>query len=172
MLANLIFMPSEKRSEQRYHTVSRGSATPSLLTFLSRDSGRAGHISGQKQARCTTRKAMLPVQSRRSGISRSGSRSNRNWHDPVPNCRSPPRSSRVSCPKHCRGSGGFDIAARSVMAKEVGGDFFDVIPFEVIPLEMGTVWRSYCRRFRERGSRSTFHGPLEDRCQGQCTLAP
>ncbi|HUH79248.1 MAG TPA: SpoIIE family protein phosphatase [Methanoregula sp.] len=29
---------------------------------------------------------------------------------------------------------GFDIAARSVMAKEVGGDFFDVIPFEVIPL--------------------------------------
>lgn len=32
---------------------------------------------------------------------------------------------------------GFDIAARSVMAKEVGGDFFDVIPFEVIPLEMG-----------------------------------
>ncbi len=29
---------------------------------------------------------------------------------------------------------GFDIAARSVMAKEVGGDFFDVIPLEVIPL--------------------------------------
>jgi Serine phosphatase RsbU, regulator of sigma subunit len=28
----------------------------------------------------------------------------------------------------------FDIAARSIMAKEVGGDFFDVIPFEVIPL--------------------------------------
>jgi phosphoserine phosphatase RsbU/P len=26
----------------------------------------------------------------------------------------------------------FDIAAKSVMAKEVGGDFFDVIPFEVI----------------------------------------
>lgn len=29
---------------------------------------------------------------------------------------------------------GFDIAAMSVMAKEVGGDFFDVIPLEVIPL--------------------------------------
>jgi sigma-B regulation protein RsbU (phosphoserine phosphatase) len=29
---------------------------------------------------------------------------------------------------------GFDIAARSIMAKEVGGDFFDVVPFEVIPL--------------------------------------
>jgi sigma-B regulation protein RsbU (phosphoserine phosphatase) len=28
---------------------------------------------------------------------------------------------------------GFDIAAKSVMAKEVGGDFFDVIPFEIIP---------------------------------------
>jgi phosphoserine phosphatase RsbU/P len=29
---------------------------------------------------------------------------------------------------------GFEIAAKSVMAKEVGGDFFDVIPLEVIPL--------------------------------------
>jgi sigma-B regulation protein RsbU (phosphoserine phosphatase) len=28
----------------------------------------------------------------------------------------------------------FDISAKSIMAKEVGGDFFDVIPFEVIPL--------------------------------------
>jgi PAS domain S-box-containing protein len=34
---------------------------------------------------------------------------------------------------------GFDISARSVMAKEVGGDFFDVIPFEIIPLEKGTL---------------------------------
>ena len=32
---------------------------------------------------------------------------------------------------------GFDIAARTVMAKEVGGDFFDVIPFEIIALEKG-----------------------------------
>ena len=29
---------------------------------------------------------------------------------------------------------GFDIAGRSVMAKEVGGDFFDVIPLEVLPI--------------------------------------
>jgi len=29
---------------------------------------------------------------------------------------------------------GFDIAGRSIPAKEVGGDFFDVIPLEVIPL--------------------------------------
>lgn len=29
---------------------------------------------------------------------------------------------------------GYDIAARSVMAKEVGGDFFDVVPLEVLPL--------------------------------------
>lgn len=32
---------------------------------------------------------------------------------------------------------GYDIAARSVMAKEVGGDFFDVIPLEVVPLGTG-----------------------------------
>jgi phosphoserine phosphatase RsbU/P len=32
---------------------------------------------------------------------------------------------------------GFDIAARSVMAKEVGGDFFDIIPLEVVPLGTG-----------------------------------
>jgi len=34
---------------------------------------------------------------------------------------------------------GFDVAARSEMAKEVGGDFFDVIPLEVIPIEKGTI---------------------------------
>jgi sigma-B regulation protein RsbU (phosphoserine phosphatase) len=34
---------------------------------------------------------------------------------------------------------GFDIAAKSVMAKEVGGDFFDVIPFEVVRLRRGSV---------------------------------
>jgi len=34
---------------------------------------------------------------------------------------------------------GFDIAARTVMAKEVGGDFFDVIPYEIMLLEKGTV---------------------------------
>ena len=32
---------------------------------------------------------------------------------------------------------GFDVAATSVMAKEVGGDFFDVIPMELVPLEEG-----------------------------------
>jgi sigma-B regulation protein RsbU (phosphoserine phosphatase) len=32
---------------------------------------------------------------------------------------------------------GYDIAAKSVMAKEVGGDFFDVIPLEVVPLGKG-----------------------------------
>ncbi len=32
---------------------------------------------------------------------------------------------------------GFDLAGKSVMAKEVGGDFFDVIPFEVISLRKG-----------------------------------
>jgi PAS domain S-box-containing protein len=34
---------------------------------------------------------------------------------------------------------GFDIAARSVMAKEVGGDFFDVIPLEIMRLGSGLV---------------------------------
>jgi len=32
---------------------------------------------------------------------------------------------------------GYEIAARSVMAKEVGGDFFDVIPLEIMPLGKG-----------------------------------
>jgi sigma-B regulation protein RsbU (phosphoserine phosphatase) len=32
---------------------------------------------------------------------------------------------------------GYDIAAKSVMAKEVGGDFFDIIPLEVVPLGSG-----------------------------------
>ncbi|MCQ1539345.1 SpoIIE family protein phosphatase, partial [Methanocalculus taiwanensis] len=42
-------------------------------------------------------------------------------------------------PDHIPKLSGYDIAARSVMAKEVGGDFFDIIPFEVIPLEHGTL---------------------------------
>jgi len=32
---------------------------------------------------------------------------------------------------------GFDVAAKSIMAKEVGGDFFDVIPFEVVRIKPG-----------------------------------
>ncbi|MCW4024496.1 MAG: SpoIIE family protein phosphatase [Candidatus Bathyarchaeota archaeon] len=32
---------------------------------------------------------------------------------------------------------GLDIAARTVMAKEVGGDFFDVIPYEIMVLDKG-----------------------------------
>lgn len=32
---------------------------------------------------------------------------------------------------------GFDITAKSIMAKEVGGDFFDVIPMELTPLGKG-----------------------------------
>jgi PAS domain S-box-containing protein len=32
---------------------------------------------------------------------------------------------------------GVDIAARTVMAKEVGGDFFDVIPYEIMVLDKG-----------------------------------
>jgi sigma-B regulation protein RsbU (phosphoserine phosphatase) len=34
---------------------------------------------------------------------------------------------------------GLDIAAKSVMAKEVGGDFFDVIPFEVMRIKRGRI---------------------------------
>ncbi len=33
---------------------------------------------------------------------------------------------------------GLEVAARNVMAKEVGGDFFDVIPYEIMSLEKGT----------------------------------
>ena len=37
-------------------------------------------------------------------------------------------------PKNIPSVEGFDVAGKSVMAKEVGGDFFDVIPFEVVSL--------------------------------------
>ena len=42
-------------------------------------------------------------------------------------------SRRVSCPSEIEPLIGFDIAATSIPAKEVGGDFFDVIPFAVVP---------------------------------------
>ncbi|MFA5222632.1 MAG: SpoIIE family protein phosphatase [Methanoregula sp.] len=37
-------------------------------------------------------------------------------------------------PEHIPRTEGFDIAAKSIPAKEVGGDFFDVIPLEVMPI--------------------------------------
>ena len=37
-------------------------------------------------------------------------------------------------PEHIPPTEGFDIAAKSIPAKEVGGDFFDVIPLEVMPI--------------------------------------
>lgn len=37
-------------------------------------------------------------------------------------------------PKNIPPVEGFEVAGKSVMAKEVGGDFFDVIPFEVVAL--------------------------------------
>jgi sigma-B regulation protein RsbU (phosphoserine phosphatase) len=41
-------------------------------------------------------------------------------------------------PDHIAEVPNFEISARNVMAKEVGGDFFDVIPLEFIPLGKGT----------------------------------
>jgi len=46
---------------------------------------------------------------------------------------------RSFLPEKIQPVAGFEIAAKSIPAKEVGGDFFDVIPFEIVRLQKGRV---------------------------------
>ncbi len=65
----------------------------------------------------------------------------------------------------------FDIAARCVMAKEVGGDFFDVIPFEVITYRTGSARHLHRRCLGKGDTGRPLHGALADRRPGQRDLA-
>ena len=135
MLANLIFMPGEE-IEQRYHTVQRIRDTLVVDIFIPgfRPGGAYfwakasplydpdGNIAGAIETiRDITERIQIEQKLARSSaeLQIAAEIQQSFLPDQLPVIR------------------GFDIAARSVMAKEVGGDFFDVIPFEVIPLEMG-----------------------------------
>jgi sigma-B regulation protein RsbU (phosphoserine phosphatase) len=136
MLANLIFMPGDEIA-QRYHTVQRIRDTLVVDIFIPsfRPGGAYfwakasplydpdGNISGAVETIRDITERILTEQK----LARSSAE-----------LQIAAEIQQSFLPDQLPVIKGFDIAARSVMAKEVGGDFFDVIPFEVIPLEMGT----------------------------------
>ena len=135
MLANLIFMPGEEIGE-RYHSVQRIRDTLVVDIFIPgfRPGGAyfwakasplydpEGNITGAIETiRDITERIQIEQKLARSSAE----------------LQIAAEIQQSFLPEALPGIRGFDIAARSVMAKEVGGDFFDVIPFEVIPLDMG-----------------------------------
>ncbi|MEI7434896.1 MAG: SpoIIE family protein phosphatase [Methanomicrobiales archaeon] len=135
MLANLIFMPGEEIG-QRYHSVQRIRDTLVVDIFIPgfRPGGAyfwakasplydpEGNIAGAIETiRDNTERIQIEQKLARSSAE----------------LQIAAEIQQSFLPETLPDIRGFDIAARSVMAKEVGGDFFDVIPFEVIPLEMG-----------------------------------
>jgi PAS domain S-box-containing protein len=135
MLANLIFMPGEEM-EQRYHSVQRIRDTLVVDIFIPgfRPGGAyfwakasplfdtEGTITGAIETiRDITDRILIEQKLARSSAE----------------LQIAAEIQQSFLPEALPEIRGFDIAARSVMAKEVGGDFFDVIPFEVIPLDMG-----------------------------------
>ncbi|MEI6292351.1 MAG: PAS domain S-box protein [Methanomicrobiales archaeon] len=135
MLANLIFMPGEE-IEQRYHSVQRIRDTlvvdifipgfkPGGAYFWAKASplyDPEGNITGAIETiRDITERIQIEQKLARSSAE----------------LQIAAEIQQSFLPEALPEIRGFDIAARSVMAKEVGGDFFDVIPFEVIPMDMG-----------------------------------
>ena len=136
MLANLIFMPGAE-IESRYDSVRREGDVLVVDTFIPNLRGKAGRYFWAKASPLydpdgnvtgaietirdiTERREMEGRLARSSAELQIAADIQKSFMpDVIP---------RIA---------GFEIAARTVMAKEVGGDFFDVIPFEIIALEKG-----------------------------------
>ncbi|MBP1929997.1 PAS domain S-box-containing protein [Methanolinea mesophila] len=137
MLANLVFLP-DREIEKRYHSIQRIGDTLVVDIHIPAFQGRGayfwakasplydpqGNITGAIETirDITDRRAMEERLARSNAELRIAAEIQQSFlPEVIPQVK------------------GFDIAARSVMAREVGGDFFDVIPFEIIPLEKGTL---------------------------------
>jgi len=138
MLANLVLMP-EAELERLYTHVRREGDTLVVDTFIPSLAGRTGRYFWAKASplydpqgnvtgaietiRDITERREMEGRLARSnaGLQIAADIQKSFMPDVIPQIR------------------GFDIAARTVMAKEVGGDFFDVIPFEIIALSKGTL---------------------------------
>ncbi|MDO9538914.1 MAG: SpoIIE family protein phosphatase, partial [Methanocalculus sp.] len=136
MLANLILLPGAE-IDSRYSHVLREGDTLIVDTFISDHGGESGRYYWAKasplydpQGHITGAIETIRDITERREMEGRIARSNAELQIAAEIQQSflPDVIPRLS---------GFDIAARSVMAKEVGGDFFDVIPFELIPLEKG-----------------------------------
>jgi len=138
MLANLIFMP-EADVENLYTHVAREGDTLVVDTFIQNLRGRAGRYFWAKasplydpQGNITGAIETIRDITERREMEGKLARSNAELQIAADIQKS-------FMPEVIPQITGFDIAAMTVMAKEVGGDFFDVIPFEIIALDKGTL---------------------------------
>ncbi|MDN7024332.1 PAS domain S-box protein [Methanoculleus sp. FWC-SCC1] len=138
MLANLILMP-EAEVESRYTHVQREGDTLVVDTFIPSLRGRSGRYFWAKasplydpEGNVTGAIESIRDITERRELEGRLARSNAELQIAA-------EIQTSFMPKVIPQIAGFDIAARAVMAKEVGGDFFDVIPFEIIALNKGTL---------------------------------
>lgn len=138
MLANLIFMP-EADLERLYTHVQREGDTLVVDTFIPNIAGRSGRYFWAKasplydpEGNVTGAIESIRDITERREMEGRLARSNAELQIAADIQKS-------FMPEKIPQIGGFDIAARTVMAKEVGGDFFDVIPFEIMALDSGTL---------------------------------
>jgi len=138
MLANLIFMP-EADVENLYTHVAREGDTLVVDTYIQNLRGRAGRYFWAKasplydpQGNVTGAIETIRDITERREMEGKLARSNAELQIAA-------EIQKSFMPDVIPQITGFDIAARTVMAKEVGGDFFDVIPFEIIALDKGTL---------------------------------
>ncbi len=136
-LADLIFMP-DGEIEKRYHSIQRMGRTLVVDIDIPTFRGRGAYLWAKASPLYDTEgnitgaiETIRDITERRQMEERLA-RSNAELNIAA-------EIQRSFLPEVIPQVAGFDIAARSVMAKEVGGDFFDVIPFEVIPLEEDTL---------------------------------
>lgn len=138
MLANLIFMP-EAELESLYTHVEREGDTLVVDTFIPNLRGRSGRYFWAKASplydpdgNITGAIESIRDITERREMEGKLARSNAELQIAADIQKS-------FMPEKIPQIRGFDIAARTVMAKEVGGDFFDVIPFEIMTLDSGTL---------------------------------
>jgi PAS domain S-box-containing protein len=136
-LADLIFIP-DSEIEKRYHSIQRIGRTLVVDIDIPTFRGRGAYLWAKASPLYDTEgnvtgaiETIRDITERRQMEERLA-RSNAELNIAA-------EIQRSFLPEVIPQVAGFEIAARSVMAKEVGGDFFDVIPFEVIPLEEDTL---------------------------------
>ena len=138
MLANLILMP-EPEVESRYTHVQREGDTLVVDTFIPNIRGRSGRYfwakasplydpDGSITGAIETIRDITGRREMEGKLARSDAE-----------LQIAADIQRSFMPEVIPQIQGFEIAARTVMAKEVGGDFFDVIPFEIMALGSGTL---------------------------------
>jgi hypothetical protein len=171
MLADLIFMP-DAEIEKKYNTVERVGADTLVVDVFIPDFKPGGAYLWAKASPLydpTTGNVIGSIETVRDITERREmearlARSNAELQIAA-------EIQRSFLPETIPQIPGFDVAARTVMAKEVGGDFFDVIPYEVMALDRGMRGNTCCGCFWKGRSSSAFYGVVKDCGSGERAVA-